>query len=173
MKAKLENLWYHYKTIIIVALVVLAAGAYMLSQQLGIPKADLNVAVVCPEYVSDEARAALEEALAAAGQDLNGDGRVVVGLRTYQLEVGADGQDDVAIGSLDADLVSKYSGLFFLDDPAALEKATNGLFRASDAVFVGDWPALGALPDSARYAFVRSDGKNSDAYAQMLDKLKG
>ena len=169
MRAELENFWYHYKIPILIVAVVLAAGGYLLFQQLSIPAADYEIAVVSPSYYTDEQLAALQDVVAAAGTDVTGDGKIVVNIHYYRLEIGADGQDSTVIGSLDADLVGNRSGLFLLEDPRAFEEATNGLLKGSEAVSGADIRAFSGQPWSGLSAAVRENA--DEKYAAVLAAL--
>lgn len=169
MKAALENFWYHYKIPVLIVAACLVTGCYLLFQQAAIPKADYEVAVVSPEYYSDEQLSALQAVIAAAGTDVTGDGQVIVTVHRYCLKIGADGQDSTEIAALDADLVGNRSGLFLLEDPSVFEEATNGICRASEAVPCGDIKAFSEEDWNSLYAVVRE--KADKKYAAVLIAL--
>ena len=169
MKEALENFWYHYKVPVLIAAAILVTGCYLLFQHSAVPAADYEVAVISPAYYSDEQLTALQTALAAAGTDVNGDGKVIVTVHRYHLEIGADGQDSVEIASLDADLVGNRSGLFFLADPSAFEEATNGICRASEAVPCAEIKAFSGEDWKSLFAVVRE--KADKKYAAVLAAL--
>ncbi len=169
MKAALENFWYHYKIPVLLAAAILVAGSYLLAQQLKTVPADYEVALVSSEYYLDEQLAALQEVLTAAGKDTNGDGSIVVAVHRYRLKIGADGQDSVEIGALDADLVGNRSGLFLLEDPPAFEEATNGICRASEAIPCTEIKTLSGGGWSDLSAVVRENA--DEKYAVMLSAL--
>ena len=169
MKAALENFWYHYKIPVLIAAAILAVGSYLLVQQVKTVPADYEAALVSSEYYSDEQLAALQEMLAAAGTDTNGDGNIVVAVHRFRLKIGADGQDSAEIGALDADLVGNRSGLFLLEDPQAFEEATNGICHAAEAISCADIPALSGESWSSLSAVVRENA--DEKYAVMLSAL--
>ena len=138
MKAKLTNFWYYHKNPLLVALIVLAAGGYLLLQQIKADPADYDVAIISADYYSDEQISALQNLLVSAGTDITGDGKIIVTIHCYRLAIGENGQDISEISALDADLVGKVSGLFFLQNPSAFELATNGICRAAEAVSCED-----------------------------------
>ena len=142
---RIQNFWYHYKTVAIIAAVIIAAGAYLILQQTKTEKPDYEVAIVSPDYFTEEQLSALKDVLQSNGEDCSGDGNVVVNLRVYRIALGQDGQDSAIIGALDADLVGNVSGLFFLNDPGIFEETANGICKASEAVPVADCEVLKGL----------------------------
>lgn len=168
MKKKLQNFWYYYKVPVIIILAVLAVGVYLYSQRETV-EADYRVAVVAARGCSDEQLARLKTVLTAAGQDLNGDGSVTVKIRVYRFAIGAEGQDMNEIGGLDADLVGKVSGLFFVEDPEGFEAATNGIGTVADAVPVRDIPLFSDCGIDELYLLIRSGA--DPAYEVLWTRL--
>ncbi len=142
MKKKLQNFWYYNKIYIIIALAVLAAVLWFRLQDRQTTPADYHAAIVSPRGCTDEQLAKLRSALEQAGEDQNGDGIVSVTVRVYRFALGEDGQERTEIAKLDADLVGKQSGIFFIEDPERFEEATNGIGKAADAVPVKNIPLL-------------------------------
>lgn len=120
MKKKLENIWYYYKTVIILAVVIFAAVLFVLLQNVGKTTPSEQVAVISTDYYSDESVKSLEEAFSA----LYGH---PVAVKLYSVELGADSQDGSVIGALDADLVGNVSSTFLLQNVASFREATNNL----------------------------------------------
>ena len=156
MKKWLKNFWYYYKVPVIIAFVILAVGIYFLSQRRSV-KSDYDAAVVSARGCSDEQLARLRSVLEQAGRDQTGDGIVTVKIHVYRFAIGTDGQDREAIAGLDADLVGKVSGLFFVDDPEQFEESTNGIGKASDAFPVSDISQLKEYGIDSLYLLVRKD----------------
>ena len=169
MKKRLVNFWYYHRIHILIAVLILAAGGYLLLQQIGKVPADYEIAVVSGEYYSDEQLSALQAVFTAAGADLNGDGETVVQIHRYRLKIGENGQDAAEISALDADLVGKVSGLFLLENPSAFEEATNGICRSSDAVSCADTAELSG--ENWRELFLAVREEADEKYAAMLDAL--
>lgn len=120
MRKKLENIWYYHKTVIILAVIVLAAVLFVFLQNVGKTTPAEQVAVISADYYSDESVKSLEESFSA----LYGH---PVAVRLYPVELGADNQDSAIIGALDADLVGKVSSTFLLKNVASFREATNNL----------------------------------------------
>ena len=103
--------------------------------------ADYNVAVVAPHYLPEATQTALQDALAAYGEDRNGDGKVVVKLNVYTMNFGSDDSDaylDMAgTTKLSTDIQGVLSSIFILYDPAGFQ-STTGTLRYLD----------GSLPQS-------------------------
>lgn len=73
-----ENFWYHHKWKVILGGAFLAIGVWLLVHTLTRTKPDYTVCMVSMQGVSPYAEAHLEELLVPYGEDLNGDGKVVV-----------------------------------------------------------------------------------------------
>lgn len=168
MLKELQNFWYYYRVQTVIALIVLAAGGYLLSQRDTV-KYDYDIAIISPFGCSDGQLAEIRSVLEAAGSDQTGDGEVHVKLHLYRLSLGADGQDSNEIGALDADLVGRVSGIFFTEDPEAFEEATNGLGRASDAIPVREIEKLSGCGLDGFSLLPRKDSQ--EKYAVMRNAL--
>ncbi len=95
----------------------------------------------------DETEAALATALAAYGEDVNGDGQVVVSIRQVGLDMravaerGTSGQQEYAdLMALNADLNCGQSTVFILEDPEAFQTYSGALLYLDGAE-----PAEGAM----------------------------
>jgi len=131
--AKLKNFWYYYKVPVGIVLAVLIVGAYLTLQSAGTPEPDYHIGLVSTTPRSDEQLAALTDEIAAAGQDLNGDGQILVQLHTYFVDLADDSpnagvQNADKVAALDADLIGGVSGIFLTENPDTLQSVTNGLF---------------------------------------------
>ena len=93
--------------------------------------ADYNVAVVAPHYLPEATQTTLQDALAAYGEDRNGDGKVVVKLNLYTMDFGNEGSDaylDMAgTTKLSTDIQGALSSIFILYDPAGFQQTTGTL----------------------------------------------
>lgn len=160
--AKLKHFWYYYKIPTGIVLCVLIVWVYLSAQSAATPDPDYHIGLVSTTSRSDEALAALENTFAAAGEDRNSDGDVLVRLHTYALELGEN--SDYAnnyeiVAALDADLVGSTSGLFLLDDPEAFQSVTNGRL---DERFLPFREGL--------YLCIRSDA--SEEYQQLFEAFQ-
>ncbi len=72
------NFWYHHKWKVIVGGAILAIVAFLTIHSLRRTKPDYMICLVSMQGVSPYADARLEEILTQYGEDLNGDGKVVV-----------------------------------------------------------------------------------------------
>ncbi len=169
MKKWLRNFWYYHKVPVIIILAVLAAALWFFLQDRQTTAPDYHTAIVSPRGCPDEQLAKLRSVLEGAGQDQNGDGLVSATVRVYRFAVGEDGQERTEIAKLDADLVGKQSGIFFIEDPERFEETTNGIGKAADAVPVGDIPPLSGCGIDGLYLLVR-DGTDPK-YADLLSAL--
>ena len=92
-------------------------------------------------YLPEATQTALQDALAAYGEDRNGDGKVVVKLNVYTMNFGSDDSDaylDMAgTTKLSTDIQGALSSIFILYDPAGFQ-STTGTLRYLD----------GSLPQS-------------------------
>lgn len=164
-KEKLQN-WLHYhKLHLIVAAVLLWIVGSMLWNILGIgqTKPDYVFAYIGRDELPEDAAAALETALAALGEDVNGDGKVAVELRQYATN--RSGEEETALyynsaanTQLLADLTAGDSYFFLVEEPQRVQRsyqifaALDGTppadddYEAADKVFLWrDCPALASL----------------------------
>lgn len=137
-----ENIWYYYKIPILIAVAVLAAGLYLGLQTASTPEPDYHIAIVRAMPLRDEERKEMEEAFMAAGQDVNGDGRVVVQIHTYYTDLSSSDPYADTVAALDADLIGHVSGIFLLEDVAVFQQITgnvleNVISHYSHGLFLG------------------------------------
>ena len=132
-REKAGNWWHYHKVIVIVAVVLAAFLGATLYDVFGRPKADYHVGWVGPLSLPEDTVSALEEQLAAYGQDLNGDGRVLVELSTFNFDFDPDTQADpyyqmASWTRLEGDL-SLEDGcyIFLLQDPEGFQRQTGAL----------------------------------------------
>ena len=84
---------YNLKWVIILGILVAFFGYNFIGQYFFTVKPDYRVAVVAPHYLPEATQTALQDALAAYGEDLNGDGKVVVKLNVYTMDFGNEDSD--------------------------------------------------------------------------------
>lgn len=169
MKNKLQNFWYYHKIHSIIILVVLVIGVYLLLTQQNSVKSDYDIAIVSAQGCSDEQMAQIRDVFQQAGTDQNGDGAVTVKVHLYRFAIGESGQDREAVAGLDADLVGKISGIFFVDNPERFEAATNGLGKAADSIPAQSIPELTACGIDDLSLLIRAEA--DERYNQMLSAL--
>lgn len=129
-KERLANWFYYNKWWLVVGAVLLAILGSILWNALGIGKIkpDYIFAYVGTNALPKDCAAALERELAVLGQDVNGDGRVVVELRQYpsgSQQSSLEGGLAYAYASsvtLAADITAGESIFFLVEDPAQVQK---------------------------------------------------
>ena len=156
-------LYYHKWSLAACAVVIWVAGS-MLWNILGIGqvKPDYRVAYVGSRRIPENSVAVLENALAAFGEDLNGDGQVAVAL-TQHITADPTSTDNMMYGyaadmTVLADITEGQSTFFLLEDPVEFQLSFQILshldgsapaeddFEALDKVYRwADCPALAAL----------------------------
>gem|GEM_PF-173219 len=131
-KERWANWWdYNLKWVLIFGI----AGAFVaycfIGQYFLTTHPDYNVAVVSPYYLPEATVTALQQQLAAYGEDCNGDGKVVVKLNQYTMAFNSEDSDaylDMAgTTKLSTDIQSSLSSIFILYDPAGFQQTTGTL----------------------------------------------
>ena len=162
-RKRIENIWFYYKKHILIGLAVVLVLVYLGIQKLNTEKPDYHIGLVRSASLSDEDLNALNAAFTAAGQDLNGDGQVLVQIHTYYADL-ADEDENAgvnnaeAVQGLDADLIGKMSGIFLLEDVATFQTLTNGIVSAD------------VIPmDYGLFLAVRNDA--TEAYTDLIQNM--
>ena len=129
-KEKFLNFLDYYKWWLVAGAVGLVLLGNLIWTMLGIGKVrpDYIFAYVTDSKFSEEQEAALETALATLGEDVNGDGRVVVELRQYARNVEGDPETAMYFQYADsitlaADIDMGESFFYLSDDPEFLQQA--------------------------------------------------
>ena len=131
-KERWTNWWdYNLKWVLIFGI----AGAFVaycfIGQYFLTTHPDYNIAVVSPYYLPEATVTALQQQLAAYGEDCNGDGKVVVKLNQYTMAFNSEDSDaylDMAgTTKLSTDIQSSLSSIFILYDPAGFQQTTGTL----------------------------------------------
>ena len=131
-KERWNNWWdYNLKWVVIAVIVVGFVGYSFIGQYFFTVHPDYNIGVVAPYYLPEDTVNALQEQLAAFGEDLNGDGQTVVTLNVYTLNYSEDTQSDTdaymtmaGTTKLAADVQGAMSAIYILYDPAGFEENT-------------------------------------------------
>ena len=127
--------WWHYHWLYVAAAIAgaLIAGS-IIKDTVFRPRPDYQVGVVSRYELPVDTSNALTEALTQFGEDLNGDGRVLVQLNQYTVdfhseETNADAYSQMAgVTRLSADLQSGGGTyVFLMEDPAGFEEQTGAL----------------------------------------------
>lgn len=123
-KERWANWWdYNLKWVLIFGI----AGAFVaycfIGQYFLTTHPDYNIAVVSPYYLPEATVTALQQQLAAYGEDCNDDGKVVVKLNQYTMAFNSEDSDaylDMAgTTKLSTDIQSSLSSIFILTTPLA------------------------------------------------------
>lgn len=131
-KALLKHFLFYHQKHILIGLAALSCLLWLIVRKAETVEPDYHIAVVNAVRLHPDTLQRIEAAMTEAGEDRNGDGRVVVRLNTYWLRLGeeAPGSGEEyfqTVQALDADLVGRVSGIFLLEDTAAFADATGGL----------------------------------------------
>ena len=132
--SKLKNFWFYYKKHVLIGLAALAVLTFLGIQKASTPKPDYHIALVQAVPCTEAELTALEQRFTAAGEDLNGDGRVLVKVHTYFVDL-KEGSDNVGfsnadpVAALDADLIGNVSGIFLLEDVDTFREVTNDILE--------------------------------------------
>lgn len=147
-----NNWWdYNLKWVLIIGLIVGFFAYSFIGQYLFTAHPDYNVAVVSPYFLPQDTVTALEQQLAQYGDDLNGDGEVLVTLNVYTIDFGRDSgvesESDAYLTmagttKLSSDVQGSLSSIFILYDPDGFQQTT-GTLRYLD----GTLPAAGSDSD--------------------------
>lgn len=161
-RQRAANWWHYHKWWLLAGALLVAALVDIGLNVLGVGRVepDYQLAYVASAPLPDGALAKLEAALAALGEDLNGDGRVVFKVNSY-VDMAASADNDqpgyayAANVKLMADLEACESYFFLCDDCETLHanydilaRADGAIAAAGDAIDAHPWedvPALAAL----------------------------
>ncbi|MDE7243537.1 MAG: hypothetical protein K2O18_06115 [Oscillospiraceae bacterium] len=142
---KRKNWWHYHKWHVAAGAVLLAIPCSIAWNALHQIKPDYQIAYVGENALPDDAVTALETELAALGEDLNGDGRVVARVAQYasysDVEPGTAAAAEVR---LMADVMECESYFFLLEDPEQFQKSYRSLCRLDGTLpEEGDYSAAG------------------------------
>lgn len=127
-----KNWWYYHKWHIAAAVVLALIAADLVWGFFGRgePQPDYQIAYVGSGNLPADTAAAIEAGFAGLGEDLNGDGQVLVRLRQYVSGSGVD-PSTVAAASVQlmADVMEQESFFFLLEDPESFQSSYHTLSR--------------------------------------------
>ena len=129
---KRKNWWYYNKWYVFggILLALLAANLVWDVMGRGEPEPDVQIAYIGSGYLPDDTAAAIEAGVAGLGEDLNGDGKVLVQLRQYVSNPEGDPSALAAAEvQLMADIMECESFLFLLEDPESFQLKYHALCR--------------------------------------------
>lgn len=142
---KRRNWWHYHKWHVVTGAVLLAIPCGIAWNALHQIRPDYQIAYVGENALPEDTVTALETELAALGEDLNGDGRVVVRLAQYASSSGVEaGAAAAAEVRLMADIMERESYFFLLENPEQFQKAYRSLCRLDGTLPAeGDYSAEG------------------------------
>lgn len=143
---KKARTWFHYHRLLLVvaALTLVILGYFISFYTRKDPEPDYRIAVISTIAIPEDTADSLQKELTAYGTDQNGDGKVLIQLNRYVVDLSENEDADLASSAtgkiqLSSDLQSdECSSIFLTVDPESLEKST-GLLLNLD----------GTLPDKA------------------------
>ena len=127
---KRKNWWYYHKWHVVAAVILLLIAADLVWGIMGRgqPQPDYQIAYVGAGTLPDDTAAAIERCFAELGEDLNGDGQVLVHLQQYVSDPDGDPTSLVAASvQLMADIMEQESFFFLLEDPESFQVQYNTL----------------------------------------------
>ena len=170
-KEKWENFWYYYKKPFWIIVFIIAAILIVTDPFHPTPKPDYTVGVIGSKYWSDELQTALENALTPYGEDLNGDGKVIVDVQYYLLPEDTSAMDpnelqanqvrlfgDVEASSFMLYLCDEYNAKNYAELFANLE---TGEPAASSDRSEADWDKIDVAQFGVSWKSVDGIGQNA------------
>ncbi len=122
-KKKLENIWYHYKIVILIVTFLVASGIYLGIDVLKKQDPDMVVAYVSETYGDETQFRRIEDAVYSIVGDINGDGRVRMNYRTiYMHAKKMSGYDIDVEQAYHFTFLDSQVRLFFIEDAYFEEK---------------------------------------------------
>jgi len=136
LRKKLQNIWFYHKIPLLVALAAALVLGYLGIQRHRTVHPDYHIGLVQEIPCTDAALQSLKDIFISAGEDLNGDGEIIVQIHTYYVNL-SDGSENAGVRNadvvqaLDADLIGNVSGIFLLEDVETFQRITNNLLSES------------------------------------------
>lgn len=129
---KLRNWWHYHAGWVIFGAILIFGTGYFVHDMFFRPKPDYQIAFVTTRELPAAVRANLQAQFEAMGEDVNGDGRVLVELLVYPLGFDMRSQTNVeatssAVTRLTVDLTTGRVYTVFLDDPAGFQARIGAL----------------------------------------------
>lgn len=101
-KGKLQNIWYHYKWAIIGGVFAVIVLTVLIVQAVTREKPDYRICMATMGYLPDSVVEALEETLEQYGEDLNGDGEVMVSIQALNVSLEEGGNNQLSMANRQA-----------------------------------------------------------------------
>lgn len=131
-KQKRENFWFYHKWHVIVSICCVILVGLFIFDMLNQEEPDYEIAILTQVATFDEDRAKIKAAVESVGEDLNGDGKVLVNVNEYLIS-GSE-QDMAYIARLTNDLSTYQSIIYIVDDNniTTYQQQNPGLFAYAD-----------------------------------------
>lgn len=128
---KHKNWWHYHKWHVVIGVVLAGVGVSLICNALGVGRTrpDYQIAYVGESTLPHDTAAAIESAFASLGEDLNGDGQVVVQLNQYPAASPDPGVAAAGQTTLMADLMNCESYFFLLENPEWFQANYQSLLR--------------------------------------------
>ena len=146
-KDKWNNFWFYHKTHVIVAVIAALFVAYMVYDMVTKVHPDYNVAILTSKTIPSDLSDQLGDEIEKYGEDLNGDGEVVVQMNVFEIAQGeaANTMDPnmqmAGIVKFQGDVQTGDSYIYLTDDDSFVAYGTEeGMFTYLD----GSQPEEGA-----------------------------
>lgn len=146
---KRQNWWHYHKWWVVFAAVAVIGGFFLIRDVFFRPVPDYQVGYVSKTPLPNAVLVSLQARLEELGEDVNGDGRVLVEIFTYNLGFDSQSMTDVDAAStgitrLTVDLSTGRVYCLLLDDPEGFQSRMGALSYLGGAVPPVDDPVFGA-----------------------------
>ncbi len=170
-KERWANWWDYHWHYIAGGLAVLLIGGYIVYGQLRVVKPDYQIALCAKQNLPVDTSEQLSQALAAYGQDLNGDGKVTVQINQYTVDFSQENEGDAydqmaGMTRLWADIQSQQSYIYLTDDLEGFAARQGASLDGVESYEWEDCPVLAGLDLGSyeRETLVDSKGGDSQEY---------
>lgn len=157
-KEKWKTWWWYHRFHVLIVAAGLAVIIYSFLPNLLADKPDYSLAVASRVPLSEETIAVLCDRLTAAADDRNGDGRILVEISSYVLDLSGKTEGYLnyqGASAFDADLVGKKSSLLLFDDADGF--LSNVAVPVEEIISCDTLPKLAAILPEGYFLTVRSD----------------
>lgn len=127
-KGKWQNFWFYHKWHVLAGAAAILVAVILIVQAVTRPREDYHLTIVTTAYIPESAVELLEQDLAKAGKDLNGDGKVLVQVESLFLGNGQNkGQLEMANQTKFTAVLASGEDLFFAMTPDIYEQMQTAL----------------------------------------------
>lgn len=175
---KRRNWWDYHKGWILLGAVLVFGMAWLIHDMFFRPKPDYMVGYICNTPAPSSVLTRLQEQLEALGEDVNGDGQVLVEITTYSMGFDEQGMNDVSAAAsgvtrLTVDLSAGDLYLLLMDDPEGFQSRIGALGYLDGSLPPEDDDTYGAA-DWRQMVYAWEDcpvlaGLDLDTYIRFMD----